>query len=262
MAPVGLPDPFVRERRRIAILAAALLVLVSAYSVLLGLSSPGAAPTTAARTEALLLSGILVAISSAGIVATARPTECLGLLSPGRRPETSREAPENREASARYPLVAHHCSCGRFADHTVRVGGRTFCAGCLGMAAGGACGIGLAVALAAGLLFLDGTAGLAGTLMGAAASAGGLILLYRPSPPGIHAVANFAFVSGIVLVAALLASHGLAAGALGVLAAIALVGLRVEMSRWRHLAVYAACPWQGTCRGASALAAARRATPR
>ena len=37
---------------------------------------------------------------------------------------------------------------------------------------------------------------------------------------------------------------------------------RIEMSRWRHLSVYAGCPWQGACRGASALAAARPETRR
>ncbi len=259
MAHVDPPDSFVRERRRIAILAAALLVLVSTYGALLSLSSPDIAPTAEARLEALLLSGILVAISCAGILATARPTECMGLLTPRKRPEAPQGTPEG---SARYPLVAHHCSCGRFADHTVPVGGRTFCAGCLGMAVGGACGIGLAVALGAGLLFLDGTAGLVATLLGAIISVAGLIWLYLPSRSGVHATANLAFVSGIVLVAALLAGHGLEAGAIGVLAAVALVGLRVEMSRWRHLSVYAGCPWQETCRGASALGAARRATRR
>lgn len=260
MAHGGLPNPFVRERRRGAILAAALLALVSAYGVLLSLSSPNAAPTDEARAGALLLSGILVAISCAGIIATVRPSECMGLFRRRSRPETSRDPPGNPEGPALFPLVAHHCSCGRFADHTLRVGGRTVCAGCLGMAAGGACGIGLAVALGAGLLFLDGTAGLALILMGATASAGGLIQLYRPSSPGVHAMANLAYVSGIILVAVLLAGHGIEAGALGILAALALVGLRIEMSRWRHLSVYAECPWQGTCRGASALAAARRAT--
>ncbi len=262
MAHGDVPSPFVRERRRCALLAAALLVVVSASSVLLSLSSPDAAPTAEGRSEALLLSGILVAISCAGILATARPNECLGLPGLRRRPETSRNPAENPEASARFPLVAHHCSCGRFADHTVQVGGRTLCAGCLGMAAGAACGIGLALALGAGLLFLDGTAGLVGTLMGMIAAAGGLVLLYRPSSPGVHAAANLALVSGMVLLAVLLAGHGIEAGALGVLAALAVVGLRIEMSRWRHLSVYAGCLWQGTCRGATAVAAARRATAR
>jgi len=130
------------------------------------------------------------------------------------------------------------------------------------MAAGGACGIVLAVALGAGLLFLDGTAGLAATLVGAAASAVGLVQLYRPSSPKLHAAANLAFVAGVALLAALLSSRGIVAGAFGLLAALALVGLRIEMSRWRHLSVYAGCPSQGACRGASALAAARRATRR
>ncbi len=111
-------------------------------------------------------------------------------------------------------------------------------------------------------MFLDSTTGLAATLLGATASAAGLVGLYGPSPPGVHAAANLALVSGMALLTIVLAGHGLEAGALGVLAALALVGLRIEMSRWRHLSVYAGCPWQGTCRGASALAAARRATRR
>ncbi len=257
MAQGDPPGPFVRERRRCALLALALLVLVSAYGVLLNLSSPDGAPTAEVRAETLVLAGILAVISGAGIVATARPSECRGLVTPRRQPEASRDPAENAEGSARFPLAAHHCSCGRFADHTVQVGGRTFCAGCLGMAAGGVCGIVLAAALGAGLLFLDGTAGLVATLLGATASAAALIGLYDPSPPGVHAAANLALVFGLALLAVVLASHGLGAGALGVLAALAVVGLRIEMSRWRHLAVYAGCPWQGTCRGASALAAAR-----
>ena len=249
-----------RERRRCAVLAAALLTLVSAYGLVLSLSPPNPSPATEARADALLMSAALIAVSCAGIVATARPSQCIGLLSPGRRTDASRAPPEDPDSPPSFRPVAHHCSCGRFAGHTLRVGERTFCAGCLGMAAGGACGLGLAVALGAGLLFLDGTAGLAAILLGAAVSAGGLAQLYRQSPPGLHVAANLAFVAGAVLLAALLSTHGIVAGVFGLLAALALVGLRIEMSRWRHLSVYAECPWQGTCRGASALEAARRAT--
>ncbi len=262
MAVEDVSRRFVRERRRIAILAAALLAIVSAYAVGLSLASPDATPTAAARGDALLLSGVLVVVSAAGIIATARPNECMGLIRPGRRQEPLHDPEKNPDGTASFPLVAHHCSCGRFADHTVHLGGRTVCAGCLGMAAGGGCGIALAVALGAGLLFFDATAGPVLSVVGATAAAGGLVLLFRPSPPGVHAVANFAFVSGMALVAVLLSGHGLAAGALGILAAVALVGLRIEMSRWRHLSVYAGCPWPQSCRGTTALAAARRATRR
>ena len=251
---------FLRERRRIAVLAAALVVLVAAYGVLLGLSTRSSPPAAGARADALLFSIILAAISCAGIAAAARPSDCAALLSTRKRTGRSRGLPENPDSPAPFPLVAHHCSCGRFADHVVPIGNRTLCAGCLGMVAGGGCGIGLAVALGAGLLFLDGPAGLAAILLGAAVSAGGLGQLYRQSPPGLHVAANLAFVAGAVLLAALLSTRGIVAGVFGLLAALALVGLRIEMSRWRHLSAYAECPWQGTCRGASALEAARRAT--
>lgn len=255
-------DRFNRERRRVAGLAATLLILVSAYAVLLSLSTQGSPPGVGTRTDALLMSGLLAAVSCAGIAATARPSQCIGLLSPGRRSEPPRGLPENPEGTPSFPLVAHHCSCGRFDNHTLRFADRAWCAGCLGMAAGGACGVGLAVALGAGLLFLDGTADLATALLGAAASAVGLAQLYRQSSPRMHAAANLAFVAGAALLATLLSTHGIAAGVFGLLAALALVGLRIEMSRWRHLSVYADCPGQGACRGANALAAARRATRR
>lgn len=253
---------FGRERRRTAVLAAALLLLASAYATLLTLATQDGSPSPGANPDALLMSGVLAGVSCAGIVAAARPSSCRGLLSSRRRTETSEGLPESRDEVQSFPLVAHHCSCGRFADHTLRVGGRPVCAGCLGMAAGGACGIALAVSSGAGWLILDGTAGLAATILGAAASAAGLALLYRPSPPGWHAAANLALVSGTVLLAVLLSSHGIVAGAFGLLAALALVGLRIEMSRWRHLSVYAGCPWQRACRGASALETARRPTRR
>ncbi len=208
------------------------------------------------------MSALLAAISATGIVATVRPNQCMGLLRLRRRTDLSRDPPSISGGSARFGLVAHHCDCGRFADHTVPLGQRTFCAGCLGMALGGACDLGLAVALGAGLLYLDGTVELAVTLLGAIAAAGGLAQVYSQSSPRVHAAANFAVVFGIGLLAALLSGRGLAAGTFGLLAALALVGLRIEMSRWRHLSVYAACPWQDTCRGASALVAARRSTPR
>ncbi len=121
------------------------------------------------------------------------------------------------------------------------------------MAAGGVSGIGLAVALGAGFLVLSETASLASVFIGATLVAVGLALLYRRSSSGWHASANFALVAGAVLLAALLSTHGLAAGMFGLLAALALVGLRIEMSRWRHLSIYAGCPWQATCRGATAL---------
>ncbi len=259
-APPG--RSFLRERRRVAVLATALQVLMVAYAVLLNLSARPSPPEAGARADALLFSILLVAISCAGIAAAARPSDCLALLWMRGRTMTSSAATDNPESPAPFPLVAHHCSCGRFADHVVRTGNRTFCAGCLGMAAGGACGISLAVALGAGLLFLEGTSALAAILLGAAVSAAGLILLYRETPPAWHTAANLAFVAGIVLLAAVLSTEGIVGGAFGLLAAIALVGLRIEMSRWRHLSVYAGCPWQGTCRGASALEAARRPTRR
>lgn len=262
MASDALRNGFVRERRRYAVLAAALIVLLSGYNALLSLSTPDSAFTAGAREEALLLSGILAAVSGGGIVAAARPSQCIGLLTPRRRTETADPSAGTPEGVPSFPLVAHHCTCGRFVDHTVRVGGRTFCAGCLGMAIGGAFGIGIAVALAVGLLFLVGIAALAMALLGTAASAAGLALLVHPSPGRLHTAANIAFVAGTVLLAALLSSHGFAAGGFGVLAALALVGLRIEMSRWRHLSIYAECPWLGACRGTTALAAARRATRR
>lgn len=257
MARAGEGSGFLRERRRCGVLAAALLALASAYAVLLSLSPPASPPAAGSGADVLLLSVILAAIAGVGIAAAARPSDCVALLSPRERTETPRGLPEKAGGSAPFPLVAHHCSCGRFSEHTLRVGDRTFCAGCLGMAAGGACGIGLAVALGAGLLFLDGTAALGTILVGAALSAVGMALLYRPSSPKMHVTANLAFVAGIALLAAILSSHGIVAGAFGILAALALVGLRIEMSRWRHLSVYAGCPWPAACRGASALAAAR-----
>ncbi len=256
MAHGDVMSRFDRERRRCALLAAALLVLVSAYALLLGLTTQDGPPSAEVRSDALLMAGALAGVSCVGIVATARPTQCLGLLTLRRRTGSPRSPPENPDDVSSFPLVAHHCSCGRFADHTLRLGERTFCAGCLGMAMGGASGVLLAVALGAGLLFLDGTASLAATLLGAAASASGLVQLYRRSAPGAHAAANLALVAGTVLLAALLATHGLVAGAFGLFAALALVGLRIEMSRWRHLSVYAGCPWLGACRGTSALEAA------
>lgn len=243
-------------------MAAALLVLLSAYAALLGLSPQDAPPAAGARTDALILSVILGAISCAGIAAAARPSDCIGLLTPKSLAESSPDHTHDPKGTPAFPLAAHHCSCGRFADHVLRIGDRTFCAGCVGMAAGGACGIGIAIALAAGFLFLGGTTALATTLLGTAAAATGLGQLYRQSSGGMHAAANLAFTAGAVLLAALLSTHGLAAGAFGLLAALALVGLRIEMSRWRHLSVYAECPWIQTCRGISALEAARRATRR
>ena len=262
MARAAPGGGFLRERRRVAAVAAALLVFLAAYAVLLSLSPRASPPAAGARADALLLSILLVAISGAGIAAAARPSDCFALLSMKRRTEASRGVTDHAADSAPFPLVAHHCSCGRFGDHVVHLGDRTWCAGCLGMAAGGACGIGLAVALGAGLLFLDSPAALAAVLAGAAGSAAGLVLLVGGAPAAWHTAANLAFVAGTVLLAAVLSSHGIAAGAFGLLAALALVGLRIEMSRGRHLSIYADCPWQDTCRGASALAAARRATRR
>ncbi len=253
MARNDLTDRFRRARLRSLALAVALLVLVSVYAAVLSLAAQDATPPAGTRSEALVMSVVLAAVSFAGIVGAARPSSCRGLLSPRKAKESPRSFPVQAEASASYPLVAHHCSCGRFADHTVRVGGRAYCAGCLGMAAGGVSGIGIAVALGTGLLFLNEAATLATVFIGGTLAAVSLALLYRRSSPGWHAAANFALVAGVVLLAALLSTHGLAAGMFGLLAALALVGLRIEMSRWRHLSIYAGCPWQRTCRGATAI---------
>ncbi len=258
MAHADLTARFHRERGRCAALAAALLAILIAYATVLSLSPRASLPVSGA--DALLFSIALAAVSGLGIVATARPSDCFALLGGRRRTEASRGPQADPAGDSSFPLRAHHCSCGRFADHVVHIGHRTVCAGCLGMAAGGACGIDIAVTVGAGLWSLDGTAALAMTALGAAASAAGLFQLYRTTSPMVHTAANLAFVAGAALLAALLSTYGLAAGAFGLLAALALVGLRIEMSRWRHLSVYAECPWQGTCRGASALEAERRPT--
>lgn len=256
-------DPAVRlarDRRRRAILAAALLFFVSAYAFLLSLPGRDPRSTTNVGSDATVMAGVLIAVSTADIAAALRPSRCGGRHVSTKRAEASGDL---KTSPGSFRLVAHHCNCGRFADHVLRVAGQDRCAGCLGMAAGGIAGIGMAVALGAGLFFPSAEIAIAMVFLGAAASTGGLFQVSRQqSLPGLHAVANLALVGGMVLITAILATRGLLAGALGLSAALAVVGLRIEASRLRHLSVFLGCPARETCPGASALAESARSSTR
>jgi hypothetical protein len=125
------------------------------------------------------------------------------------------------------------------------------------MATGGIVGIGIAITLASGLLFQDAETDLAIVFVASLLSVGGLVRIYgRQGVPALHAAANVALVVGMVLLTALLATQGLLVGLFGLAVSLAVVGLRIDMSRLRHLSIFLGCPWREACRGASAVASA------
>lgn len=238
------PDPARALRaalRRRQALAAALVLAASANGLLVALGG-GAVPATAS-TERVAMALALAAVSSAGIAAAVRPSRCAAIV---RRRAHRGPGPDGSAAGpclGAPPVVAHHCSCGLFSSHVLRLRGPERCAGCTGMLVGGASGILVAVALGGGVFPSGAMLDAAIILLGATLSVADLFGRHREGGTAArHALASLALAIGLSLILAGLSALGLIAGIVGLGVALAVVGLRLEMSRLRHVAVYLGCP--------------------
>jgi len=227
---------------RIRLALAIVLIALSASLAILPAIRAVRVDAVPSVTEFAVLGVAITLVSLLGIVAALRPSGCNRLLSlSSENPRASSTAPAPRGCTAQ-GLVGHHLNCGAFSGHTARIAGRIACAGCMGMVAGGTAGVLLGLAVASGLVPTDRTYDAAMGLLGASLAMAGIFGAYRRNATaGTRALASFVLVTGSVTFVAGLAGRGLFFGAFGLAAALAVLGLRVDMSRLQHASVCAEC---------------------
>jgi len=240
-----MDPPFLRATpsARFTRLALALvLVALSASLAILPAIGAGGEKTVPSGTELAVLGAAIALVSLLGIVAALRPSGCNRLLRfSSENPRAGSTTPGPRGCTAQ-GFAGHHLDCGAFSNHTFRIGGRTICAGCAGMVAGGTAGVLLGLAVASGVLPTDRTFAPAMGLLGAPLAAAGILGAGRVTGgAGTRALASFVLVAGSVLLVASVAEQGLFPGGFGLAAALAVLGLRVDLSRLQHQFACAEC---------------------
>ncbi len=256
------PPRLATSPRASRLVLALLLVAFSATLAVLPALRAGRPSTAPGAAEFAVLGAALALVSLLGTVAALRPAGCNRLLGLSRSdPRLGSTAPIPPGCSAR-GFAGHHLDCGAFSSHTLRLGDRIVCAGCAGMVAGGITGILFGLALMSGVVPKEPAADAALGLFGAALAVAGILGAYRRDAPAwARVVASFVLVVGSVTLAVSLAGQGALPGAFGLAAAIAALGLRVDLSRLQHASACAECA-QRLASTSAAGAAGARATAR
>jgi len=228
-------------RRLRAIMAGALVVVTASYAVVLNLKTNQPLLGTGS-TEVAALTVALVVVSGLGIVAALRPSGCNRLIGLAGESHQQRPDPEMPPGCTARKVVGHHSDCTAFSSHLIQIAGKPRCAGCTGMVAGGVAGILIGIALGAGLFSSSRDADAMAAVIGAAVSVAGFAGSYRKNAtPRERVLASFALVAGAVTVASILSAFGAPQGVFGLCTAVAVVGLRIDVSRLLHLAVCLEC---------------------
>ncbi len=236
-----LPRTAVPARLTRLALALALVALSATLSVLPAFW-PARATTTPSAPERAVMGSAIAIVSLLGIVAALRPGGCNRFLRVSRvDPAVRRDASLPPGCTAR-GYVGHHPDCDAFHSHLVRLRGRIACAGCTGMVAGGIAGLLLSLASVLGIAPTDASTDAAMGLLGASLAVAGILGAYPRRATGwTRVLASLALVTGSVVLTLALAEQGLAAGAFGLAAALAVLGLRVDLSRLNHTVACTEC---------------------
>jgi hypothetical protein len=139
----------------------------------------------------------------------------------------------------------HHPECEPFANHTILIGGRVRCGGCIGLAIGAVIAIALMLAYVAFPAAIPSEAALPFFLASAFPISLGLLAAGSSLVgSGLHFVLNVLFVIGffMVVVAALLATGEMVVGLYAVATSVLWMQTRVHLSRRNHIRTCAACP--------------------
>ena len=228
--------------RRIRLALAVVLIALSASLAILPALGAGPSGTGPGMTDLVVLGAAIVLVSVLGIVAALRPSGCNRLLHPSGENSGAGSAAPPPLGCAAQGFAGHHFDCAAFSGHTLRIGGRIVCAGCAGMIAGGIAGVLVGLAVAAGLVPPDRTVDVAVGLVGACLAEAGILGAYRRNATAVlRALASFVLVAGSVILVAVLAGRGLFSGAFGLASAIAVLGLRVDLSRLQHASACVEC---------------------
>jgi len=72
-----------------------------------------------------------------GIIAAIYPSRCSQILHLGRSKNSPYYWSKNNIREEKMGIRGHHPTCNNFSEHIIRIGSKTYCAGCLGMIIGG-----------------------------------------------------------------------------------------------------------------------------
>lgn len=209
--------------------AAALLLLV----ISLAGSSASASLGTVERSIVALA---FIACCAFGIVQSIRP-RC-------HRPRAERRSKGQADCDrARRRLVGHHPDCGSFDDHVIVLRGRSYCAGCMGLALGSSLA---ALAMAALIYFGWGpeSIGLPILLVGFVLVGLGLVeTAVHRKHQALHVVANVVLVIGFLLVVfgTAVATQNGGYGLIAIVLCLLWMDARVQISDWKHADVCESC---------------------
>ncbi len=236
-APLGYLGP---ARARRVLLGVLVIALAASLAFVPAIRTGGPLPP-ASHAESVIGGAGLVLLSLLGTGAAVRPSGCNRMIRrAGTLGPASPAIVAGRCTSRR--VLGHHPDCGRFSGHTLRIAGRLACAGCTGMALGGALGAVLGLVLMAGGFPGGQTAAMTAAILGAGGAVAGLAGAGRPgASPGGRVLAGFALVAGCATLATVLCTIGVPEGAFGLGAAVAVVGLRVDLSRLLHGSICLDC---------------------
>jgi len=183
---------------------------------------------------------LIVVSSAAGVAAATRPIPCNRAISSGRSRDGNGTA--LGQGCYHFRIRGHHPDCPGFRNHVIIIAGKTRCAGCTGLAIGGLVGILIGVVLALDQLPSD--PGMMTILIVVATllSVTALLENLLGRSPIVHMASNAILVIGLITLTAVLSLHEMGAGLLGLLAAFAVLGLRMEISSVNHDLICGTCP--------------------
>lgn len=237
MVPATVASP--SSARRLRVLLALVLIVLSTLMASLPASAAAPVPTPADRS---LLGSALILVSLLGIAAAFRPSGCNRLVGLTRGSPSARSTASVPSGCTAQGFRGHHLDCGDFSNHVVRIGGRTACAGCTGMFGGGLVGTFLGVGVLSWLPSGDPLLSEAMGFVGGCVAAAGVLGVWRAdATPAGHVLSSLALGAGLAALATALSGLGLFPGVYGLAAAVAVLGLRVDLSRLQHRLICLEC---------------------
>ncbi len=139
-------------------------------------------------------------------------------------------------------IVAHHPDCGRFEEHTIMIGERSWCAGCVGLFLGSLMGLPVA-----GLLAFDALPEGQGGRMVVATFGAVFVVLgvgeerFKPWDVLTHVAVTGLLVLGTIILASMLMDSGLIPGFSSIVYAFSILAIRMEISKLRHSEICLRC---------------------
>jgi protein-S-isoprenylcysteine O-methyltransferase Ste14 len=184
------------------------------------------------------------AICMLGIIAGISPSRCNQLLMHVQTNEIGHKERENttREKTG-ISFIGHHPNCGSFSSHVIQIGGRIYCAGCVGLVVGATIALVGTVcyvvlqSLSAQLVLVMFWSGLAGVTLGLLQYE---LFIHKAS---FHFLLNVIFVVGafLLLVGVSEMNGSLSLGIYFLLVILFLINVRSTLSRLEHEKKCAIC---------------------